>query len=68
VTLQANPPNLHSNLNYIGRFCPPEVLSMENLCFYTHLIFTVSFIEILDAKSLTIDAKEFERYFRCISF
>lgn len=61
VTLKANPPQIHSNLTFIQRFCDPEVLSMENLCFYTHLVFAVSFIEIIEASSLSISPEEFEK-------
>ena len=35
---------------------------MENLCFYTHLVFCASFIEMLQASSLKIDPEEFRKY------
>ena len=61
VTIKASPPRLSWNLRFIERFCDPEVLSMENLCFFTHLIFTVSFVESIAPASLSIDPAEFAR-------
>jgi len=61
VTLKANVPRMHSNISYISRFCQPDVLCEENLCFYTHLIFTISFLELLESSSLSITPEEFNR-------
>lgn len=61
VTIKAAPARLSWNLRFIERFCDPEVLSMENLCFFTHLIFTVSFVESITPVSLTMDKDEFAR-------
>jgi len=52
---------MHSNISYISRFCQPDVLCEENLCFYTHLIFTISFLELLESSSLSITPEEFNR-------
>lgn len=60
--IRANPPSLHSNISYISRFCDSDVLIMENLCFYTHLVFCASFIEMLQASSLKIDPEEFRKH------
>jgi hypothetical protein len=60
--IRANPPSLHSNISYISRFCDSDVLIMENLCFYTHLVFCASFIEMLQASSLKIDPEVFQKY------
>ncbi len=37
-------------------------MAMENLCFFTHMVFSVSFIEMIQASSLKIDPQEYMRY------
>jgi hypothetical protein len=62
TVIRANPPNLHSNITYISRFCETEIMIMENLCFFTHMLFCISFIEVMQATSLKIDPQEYAKY------
>lgn len=60
--IKANPPMLYSNLQYVTRFCNPTKLSTgEAGYFYTNLYSAVAFIGKIDAESLKISPKEFER-------
>lgn len=61
VTIKANPPQLHSNLLYIQRYRHQSRLVSEAAYFYTNLVSAESFIENIDATSLSLDEKEFER-------
>lgn len=60
VTLKANPPHLHSNLQYIQRFRNPAKLMGETGYFLTHMMGAVAFIEKVDASQLSIDPHAFE--------
>lgn len=59
--MQANPPQLHSNLLYIQRFRRQSRLVAEAAYFLTNLLSSVSFISNIDAKALSMDETEFER-------
>ncbi|XP_002989534.2 vacuolar protein sorting-associated protein 9A [Selaginella moellendorffii] len=60
VVIKANPPQLHSNLQFIERYRHSSRLVAEASYFYTSLVSVESFIEKLDAKSLSMDEAEFE--------
>ncbi|GAA5954727.1 hypothetical protein JCM21900_005134 [Sporobolomyces salmonicolor] len=63
VVLQANPENLVSNLQYIQRFRNPEKLAGEGGYYLSSLNAAISFIESLDATSLSnITQLEFEHH------
>jgi len=64
LVLNFNPSNLLSNLSYISRFCDPEMMVMENVCFFTHMVFAVSFIEIMDHTHLKMAKSEFNSLFK----
>lgn len=59
TVIRANPPNLHSNVEYIARFRHPDKMHMEYGYYFTQLASVVPFIERLTAKSLTITEEEF---------
>ena len=58
--LQANPPQLHSNLLYISRYRHHSRLVSEAAYFYTNLVSAEHFIDNLEATSLSMDSSEFE--------
>eukprot|EP00013_Stygamoeba_regulata_P022843 CAMPEP_0177667250 /NCGR_PEP_ID=MMETSP0447-20121125/22018_1 /TAXON_ID=0 /ORGANISM="Stygamoeba regulata, Strain BSH-02190019" /LENGTH=110 /DNA_ID=CAMNT_0019173459 /DNA_START=401 /DNA_END=729 /DNA_ORIENTATION=+ len=63
TVLKANPPHLYSNVYFIQKFRNPSKLTTEIGYYYTNLQSVVSFIDTLDASSLTIDPAEFAEKF-----
>lgn len=61
VIVKANPPQLYSNLLFIQRYRHQSRLVSEAAYFYTNLVSAESFIENLDAASLSMDENEFQR-------
>ncbi|KAJ0067737.1 hypothetical protein NL108_010058 [Boleophthalmus pectinirostris] len=63
VLLKANPPRLHSNMQYVIRFgLPHSLMAGESGYFFTNLSCAVAFIEKLDGPSLNLSPEEFEGY------
>ncbi|ORX49924.1 hypothetical protein DM01DRAFT_1409369 [Hesseltinella vesiculosa] len=60
VVLRANPPRLVSNVQYISRFRNPEHLQAEAGYYLTNLMGAISFIETMEANSLSISKEEFD--------
>ncbi|KAI9494585.1 hypothetical protein BDB00DRAFT_295429 [Zychaea mexicana] len=65
VVLRANPPRLVSNVHlkknrYISRFRNPEHLQSESGYYLTNLMGSITFIETMDANSLSITKEEFD--------
>ncbi|OBZ90211.1 Vacuolar protein sorting-associated protein 9a, partial [Choanephora cucurbitarum] len=60
VVIKANPPRLVSNVQYIYRFRNPEQLQAEAGYYLTNLMGAISFIETMEAKSLSISKEEFD--------
>ncbi|EFA77417.1 vacuolar sorting protein 9 domain-containing protein [Heterostelium album PN500] len=61
VVLKANPPMLHSNIQYISTFRNPSRMSTETGCYFTHLVSALTFIENIQPSDLTIEESEFYR-------
>lgn len=59
--IQANPPQLHSNLLYIERYRRQSRLVSEAAYFFTNMQSVESFISNIDAKALSMDEAEFEK-------
>ncbi|KAL3682685.1 hypothetical protein R1sor_000707 [Riccia sorocarpa] len=60
VVIKANPPQLHSNLQYIQRYRHQGRLVSEAAYFFTNLVSAESFIQNLDSTSLSMNPAEFE--------
>lgn len=58
---QANPPQLHSNLQYIQRYRRQSRLVSEAAYFFTNIFSAESFIWNIDAQSLSMDEAEYQR-------
>lgn len=61
VRMQANPPQLHSNLLYIQRYRSQSRLVSEAAYFFTNMLSAESFIMNIDAKSLSMEDTEFDK-------
>uniref|UniRef100_A0ACD5XIU7 Uncharacterized protein n=1 Tax=Avena sativa TaxID=4498 RepID=A0ACD5XIU7_AVESA len=61
VTLKANPPQLHSNLLYIQRYRCQSRLVSEAQYFFTNILSAESFIWNIDAESLSMDERDFQK-------
>lgn len=61
VTIKANPPQLHSNLQYIQRYRRQSRLVSEAAYFFTNILSAESFISNIDAQSISMDEDEYQR-------
>ncbi|KAF9358426.1 hypothetical protein BGX26_001771 [Mortierella sp. AD094] len=61
VVLRSNPPNLVSNVQYISRFRNPDKLQAEAGYYLASVMGAISFIENLEASSLSISPEEFDQ-------
>ncbi|KAG0044888.1 hypothetical protein BGZ83_009833 [Gryganskiella cystojenkinii] len=61
VVLRSNPPNLVSNVQYISRFRNPDKLQAEAGYYLASLMGAISFIENLEASSLSVSPEEFDQ-------
>ena len=59
--MQANRPQLHSNLLYIQRYRSQSRLVAEAAYFFTNMLSAESFISNIDAKALSMDETEFDQ-------
>jgi len=59
--VQANPPQLHSNLLYIQRYRRQSQLVSEVAYFFTNILSVESFIWNIDAYSLSMDEVDFQK-------
>lgn len=63
VVLKANPPRLHSNMQYVIRFgLPHSIMAGESGYYFTNLSCAESFINKLDGPALNLSPEEFEGY------
>ncbi|XP_078164519.1 vacuolar protein sorting-associated protein 9A-like [Carex rostrata] len=61
VTIKANPPQLHSNLQYIQRFRRRTRLVSESAYFFTNILSAESFVWNIDGEALSMDEADFQR-------
>jgi hypothetical protein len=61
VLLQACPPQLHANLQYISRFRHPSKLVSEAAYYLTHMQSAASFVLSLTAEQLSIEQADFQQ-------
>jgi uncharacterized membrane protein YgcG len=61
IVLQANPPELQSNVDFISAFRARARMVGEPAYFFTHLAGAVYFIETLDASRLSIEPALFDK-------
>jgi hypothetical protein len=59
--MQANPPQLYSNLLYINRYRHHSRLVSEASYFYTNLVSAEAFISTLESNSVSMDEGEYEK-------
>lgn len=59
--MQANPPQLYSNLLYINRYRHRSRLISEASYFYTNLVSAEAFISTLESNSVSMDEGEYEK-------
>ncbi|XP_054904733.1 rab5 GDP/GTP exchange factor-like [Poeciliopsis prolifica] len=65
VVLKANPPRLHSNMQYMIRFgLPHSLMAGESGYYFTNLSCAVAFIEKLDGPALNLSPEQFDGYMR----
>ncbi|CAN9513179.1 unnamed protein product [Ophioblennius macclurei] len=63
VVLKANPPRLHSNMQYMIRFgLPHSLMAGESGYYFTNLSCAVAFIEKLDGPKLNLSDEQFDDY------
>uniref|UniRef100_UPI0037E700BE rab5 GDP/GTP exchange factor-like n=1 Tax=Semicossyphus pulcher TaxID=241346 RepID=UPI0037E700BE len=63
VVLKANPPRLHSNMQYVIRFgLPHSLMAGESGYYFTNLSCAVAFIDKLDGPALNLSPEEFDGY------
>eukprot|EP00124_Ichthyophonus_hoferi_P005733 Ihof_evm1s925 gene=Ihof_evmTU1s925 len=62
TVITANPPSLHSNLQYISAYCKPSCLSTGEMGYYfTNLCGAVSFLDNLNHTTLEMDRADYDR-------
>lgn len=62
TVIRANPPNLHSNVQYIDRYRHPEKMAQEFGYYYTQLASVVPFLETCTHRSFTgVSEAQFSR-------
>jgi hypothetical protein len=61
VIKNCNPVNIHSNLKYVQRYLRPSKLIGKEGYLLTSFVSSVTFVDNVDSRALTIDPEEFER-------